>query len=122
MRISKEEINKKYLDEHNKLSEKYYKNHELTKKEFDKLHGGLWRRYEEDLVKEGYAREITEVTYTTYREIADPTNPEKKLRYDTEPFTFDRELTPEEERAFRDKFNIYGKKVEKTISKRIERL
>ena len=116
------QINKKYLAEHDKLSEAYYKRYELTKEEFDKLHGDLWRRYEEDLVKEDYAREITEVTYITYREIADPTNPEEKIRYDAEPFTFDKKLTPEEERAFRDNFNIYSKKVEKTISKRIERL
>ncbi|MHC1635358.1 MAG: hypothetical protein ACXQTS_01865 [Candidatus Methanospirareceae archaeon] len=56
-----EDIDRKYLEEHAKLEERYYKLKELTKEEFDRLHAELWRRHEEELRKHGFLPPVERV-------------------------------------------------------------
>lgn len=48
------EIRTRYKVLHDDLSNRYYKNHELSKEEFDTQHGKIWTDMEAELIAEGY--------------------------------------------------------------------
>jgi len=54
----REDIDKAFLQRHKELESRYYIRHEITKEEFDRLHGLLWREHEAELIKHGYRKLI----------------------------------------------------------------
>ena len=54
--MTEAEIKDKYKALHNKLSESYYKRHELIKEEFDFQHGKIWSDMDAELIAEGYLK------------------------------------------------------------------
>ena len=52
--MERKDIIGKYKKLHDELTERYYKNHELTKEEFDLQHGQIWQDMEEEMANEGY--------------------------------------------------------------------
>lgn len=49
----KAEIDQKYRDIHDELGERYYQRQEISKEDFDRLHGELWNNYEQELINAG---------------------------------------------------------------------
>jgi len=93
--MKREDIDRKYLEEHKRLEERYYKRKELSKEEFDRLHAELWRRHEEELRKHGFLPPVKRVwVYVLAKrvKIADDL-PEI---VETETYETERELTDEE--------------------------
>jgi len=52
--LTKAGLKKKYQKLHSDLEARYYKKHELTKEEFDQLHGELWNNYDTEMLASGY--------------------------------------------------------------------
>lgn len=48
---TKEEIDEEFLRKHKNLTQRFRQRHEITKEEFDKLHGQLWRDHSIKLAK-----------------------------------------------------------------------
>lgn len=49
----KQQIDQKYLKQHTDLEIRYYKNREIPKEEFDRLHGELWENHRNELIGAG---------------------------------------------------------------------
>lgn len=54
--MTEEEIRARYKKIHDELSEDYYKNHLMSKEDFDYLHGQNWIDMEAELIAEGYLK------------------------------------------------------------------
>jgi len=93
---TKKEIDDKYLAEHGELEKRYYERHEITKEEFDRLHGELWKRHEEELVNAGYRKWIWVYDFGIK-------HPEGNV--DVETFAFDHELSDSEIRNLERKLD-----------------
>jgi len=50
------EIKARYKEIHDNLSEDYYKNHLMSKEDFDFYHGQNWNDMEAELIAEGYLK------------------------------------------------------------------
>ena len=51
--MTREDIDQRHKTMHDELSTRYYQSHELTKEEFDRLHGELWDSHHQELVDAG---------------------------------------------------------------------
>ena len=49
-----EDIKNRFKNQHQELSDRYYKEKELSKEQFDWLHGHLWSDMEAELTEAGY--------------------------------------------------------------------
>ena len=55
------EIKTKYKALHNSLTEDYYKNHLMSKEDFDYYHGQNWEDMKAELIIEGYRKPVEPV-------------------------------------------------------------
>lgn len=51
--MNQKQIDQKYRKQHSDLETRYYKNGEISKEEFDLLHGELWDSHKNELVEAG---------------------------------------------------------------------
>ena len=57
--MTREDIDQRHKSMHDELSDRYYQQHEISKDEFDRLHGELWDSHQRELVAAGLAKPIT---------------------------------------------------------------
>lgn len=55
-KMTEAEIETRYKEIHDNLSEDYYKKHLMSKEDFDYLHGQNWADMEAELIAEGYRK------------------------------------------------------------------